>query len=179
MTNAELKELVHLLMMCGIMDKTATESGNVTNDEWLRMKNLISKYQEEKEQPKTNGDLISRSALKKALREAHINMELTFGIASYGCVMNIIDKAPTVDTTCPHCDSGYAQGYSDGYLRGKEERPQGKWIYHKAVDYFLPCMECNNCHEEFLLNDLTPAYFKKVNHFCSNCGADMRKGSTE
>ena len=35
-----------------------------------------------------------------------------------------IDNAPTVDTTCPHCDSGYAQGYSDGYLKGKEERPQ-------------------------------------------------------
>lgn len=97
MTNAELEELVHLLMMCGIMDKTATESGNVTNDEWLRMKSLISKYQEEKEQPETNGDLISRSVLKKALREAHINMELTFGIASYGCVMNIIDNAPAVD----------------------------------------------------------------------------------
>lgn len=96
-----------------------------------------------------------------------------------GTGLNGFDNAPTVDTTCPHCDSGYAQGYSDGYLRGKEERPQGKWIYHKAVDYFLPCMECNNCHEEFLLNDLTPAYFKKVKHFCSNCGADMRKGSTE
>ena len=32
----------------------------------------------------------------------------------------------TVNTTCPNCDSGYAQGYSDGYLKGKEERPHGK-----------------------------------------------------
>lgn len=40
----------------------------------------------------------------------------------------LIDNAPTVDTTCPNCDSGYAQGYSDGYLKGKEERPQGEWI---------------------------------------------------
>lgn len=64
-------------------------------------------------------------------------------------------------------------------IKALAERPQGKWIYHKAVDYFLPCMECNNCHEEFLLNDLTPAYFKKVKHFCSNCGADMRKGGAD
>ena len=39
-----------------------------------------------------------------------------------------IDNDPTVDTTCPNCDSGYAQGYSDGYLKCKEERPQGEWI---------------------------------------------------
>ena len=49
MTNEELRELVHLLMMCGIMDKTALESGNVTNEEWLRMKTLIQKYENTKQ----------------------------------------------------------------------------------------------------------------------------------
>ena len=49
MTNEELRELVHLLLMCGIMDKTATESGNVTNEEWLRMKTLIQKYNDTKQ----------------------------------------------------------------------------------------------------------------------------------
>lgn len=49
MTNEELRELVHLLLMCGIMDKTATESGNVTNEEWLRMKTLIQKYEDTKQ----------------------------------------------------------------------------------------------------------------------------------
>lgn len=45
----ELRELVHLLLMCGIRDKTALGSGNVTNEEWLRMMNLIDKYQSNKE----------------------------------------------------------------------------------------------------------------------------------
>ena len=49
MTNEELRELVHLLLMCGIMDKTATGSGNVTNEEWLRMKTLIQKYENTKQ----------------------------------------------------------------------------------------------------------------------------------
>ena len=57
MTNAELKELVHLLIMCGIMDKTALESGNVTNEEWLRMKSLIEKYQAERTEPEVQGDI--------------------------------------------------------------------------------------------------------------------------
>lgn len=50
-----------------------------------------------------NNDLISREALKKALKEAHTKMELTFDIASFGCVMNIIDNAPTVNP-CNNCD---------------------------------------------------------------------------
>ena len=29
MTNEELLRLVHLLLMCGVMDKTALESGNI------------------------------------------------------------------------------------------------------------------------------------------------------
>lgn len=48
MTKAELRELVHLLLMCGIMDKTALESGNVTNEEWVLMHTLIEKYKKGK-----------------------------------------------------------------------------------------------------------------------------------
>ena len=40
--------------------------------------------------------LIDANALKKALADAHINMKLTFDIATFNCVMNTIDKAPTV-----------------------------------------------------------------------------------
>lgn len=39
-----LRELVHLLLMCGIRDKTALESGNVTEEEWLRMMNLMDRF---------------------------------------------------------------------------------------------------------------------------------------
>lgn len=41
--------------------------------------------------------LIDADALKKALKEAHINMELTFDIATFNCVMSTIDNAPTVE----------------------------------------------------------------------------------
>lgn len=47
--------------------------------------------------------LIDAEALKKALINAHINMVLTFDISTFNCVMNTIDNAPTVDTTCPNC----------------------------------------------------------------------------
>lgn len=57
----ELIELVHLLLMCGINDKSALESGNLTNEEWLRMMGLIEKYQSNKR------DLISRKALREQI----------------------------------------------------------------------------------------------------------------
>lgn len=44
----------------------------------------------------------------------------------------------------------------------REERPQGKWIYHK--DYIENCKySCNQCGN---LNN-TPS------NFCPNCGAEM------
>ena len=124
-----------------------------------------------------NNDLISREALKKALKDAHINMKLTFDIATFNCVMNTIDNAPTVETSKIEYKA-YNDGFKDGVDQGIKlsERPQGKWIYHRAQGEFLPYMECDNCHEEFLLNMLRPAEFRKVNRFCSNCGADMREG---
>ncbi len=64
-------------------------------------------------------DLISREALRKAFLERIYY----FNKSSWDESNALIDNAPTVDTTCPNCDSGYAQGYSDGYLKGKEERP--------------------------------------------------------
>lgn len=64
--------------------------------------------------------------------------------------------------------------HCNDYAVADDFRAQGKWIYHRAQGVFLPYMECDNCHEEFLLNMLRPAEFRKVNRFCSNCGADMR-----
>lgn len=107
-----------------------------------------------------------------------------------------IDNAPTVDTTCPNCDSGYAQGYSDGYLKGKEERPiddlseysdklwkkayergkaegrkTGHWI---KTDNMLNIWKCSECNEEWCSevggNPLEYDY-----HYCPNCGASMLK----
>lgn len=80
-----------------------------------------------------NDDLISREALKKSMRksinERYISWTKTITVADIATlIFDEIDDAPTVDTTCPNCDSGYAQGYSDGYLKGKEERPHGEWV---------------------------------------------------
>lgn len=80
-----------------------------------------------------------------------------------------VKHMPTVDTTCPHCDSGYAQGYSDGYLRGKEERPQGEW--QPDMDSFY----CDQCGVTAL--EINRKWYKS--NFCPNCGADMRKGGAE
>lgn len=45
MTEEEYKRLIHLLLVCGTNDKRALDSGNLSDDEWLEMKNLIKKYQ--------------------------------------------------------------------------------------------------------------------------------------
>lgn len=61
-------------------------------------------------------------------------------LLNYNDIKDVIDNAPTVDTTCPNCDSGYAQGYSDGYLKGKEERPQDEQKC-KTCNYYHPYFE--------------------------------------
>lgn len=99
MNNNELRELVHLLMMCGIMDKTATESGNVTHEEWLRMKNLIEKYQTEggiNYESDKSGDLISRDALKKEFEKVYPLTTNEMGGIVNKRSYDIIDNAPTV-----------------------------------------------------------------------------------
>lgn len=58
--------------------------------------------------------LIDADSLKEEVNKKKV-------VGRFNTIM-LIDNAPTVDTACPHCDSGYAQGYSDGYLRGKEEK---------------------------------------------------------
>ena len=99
--------------------------------------------------------------------------------AFIGEVIMTIDNAPTVDTTCPHCDSGYAQGLSDGYLKGKEERPQGEWIekvetkqlgHGWLTTHEIVCSVCGGSGEN---DENIPQCWK----FCPNCGADMREDS--
>ncbi len=111
--------------------------------------------------------LIDANALKKALTYAHINMELTFDIATFNCVMNTIDKAPTV----PQAD--FKEGYKQAIIDGKTNfsKPEGEWIDH-SEDYAYA--ECPFCHEltncESNIDEL---------HYCWNCGAKLGKGGTE
>ena len=79
------------------------------------------------------GDL---DALKEVITANHYllssrNNSIDYGMFTTG-IIQAIDNAPTVDTACPHCDSGYAQGCSDGYLRGKGELANEVWnLYEK------------------------------------------------
>lgn len=111
-----------------------------------------------------NNDLISREALKKALESP------CWATWEWKFICECIDNAPTVNTTCPNCDSGYAQGYSDGYLKGKEARPHGKWK-DLSDGWQEGTYECSNCKSEFVLTEGTPE--DNEYHYCPNCGAKM------
>lgn len=102
MTIEELIELVHLLLMCGINDKSALESGNLTNEEWLRMMGLIDKYQSEKPGPEADpksGDLISREDLREQIDDCEY-FDSSFQkmtVAEFLTIVHdIINDAPTV-----------------------------------------------------------------------------------
>ena len=126
------------------------------------------------------GDLISRMWLKdhKFTTQVCNGVE----IESVDVVgVTTIDNAQTVDTTCPNCDSGYAQGYSDGYLKGKEERPTGHWIddYAGEVDaeFGRHRYRCSCCGKRanYFIGGLDDWWDMEAPDFCPNCGADMRK----
>ena len=115
--------------------------------------------------------LIDADELKKKFNErSYWTYTHEYGDAiPIGWIMSGIDNAPTVDTTCPHCDSGYAQGYSDGYLKGIEERPQGEWIvdYQENEDaLFKRGWKCPVCETRNTYG--MPPY-------CMYCGARLEK----
>lgn len=173
MTNNELIELVHLLLMCGIKDKIALESGNLTNEEWLRMMSLIDKYQSEKSDPEAeseSSDLISRSALKKAIKSYADDQYAENEYLGECSIMNIIDNAPTVEYTF---EEAFQKTVCDNKLYCPA-RPKGMW---KEMGYETGALgityrqtQCSNCGWEHAL----PMWW----NFCPNCGADMQRGYT-
>ena len=123
-----------------------------------------------------NNDLISRSALKKAIKtECNPYGKPTIDYESGLKVLNIIEKAPTVEldesviqaVLNKRCMTAVANEY---LIALHDKRPHGKWIKH--IDNLYPedsTEECPFCHEEQRLvgND---------DNFCPNCGAKMQKG---
>ena len=116
--------------------------------------------------------LIDAEALKKALIEASVNMELTFDIATFNCVMTTIDNTPTVDKT-------NVISYIDGLIDGAEAvRPQGKWIYpyydtiigKKRVGKSIK--QCSVCDAYFCNNIPWDA------KFCPLCGSYNEESNT-
>lgn len=115
-----------------------------------------------------NNDLISRKELRKAFKK------LPFFTGAYlYYARQLIDNAPTINTTCPHCDSGYAQGYSDGYLKGKEERPHGEWIGDTDYDNTCKCSKCRMTFDTDRLKMVMCDGKYELPPCCPNCGAKM------
>lgn len=111
----------------------------------------------------SNGDLISREALKEDFKERNIwNPE----------IISAIDNAPSVDLKDIY-QEGHYDGHIEGYTKAiNEERPQGKWIPMNPdcrgySDYFK-CSICGayiyprNAEKELDYNG------------CPYCFADMR-----
>ena len=111
-----------------------------------------------------NNDLISREALKKALKEYKY-------CGFYDKVIEIIDNAPTVDIK-DEIAGAYNEGYMCGSREAEKARPQGEWIEVdiKSTPYggYTCNRKCNKCGyftREYRLN------------FCPNCGAKMKGGA--
>ena len=102
-----------------------------------------------------SGDLISREALKEAIKDN--------GYSHYFEIFDIIDNAPTVHPLIKPIAEIKV-----------EARPQGEW---KTVDGYDgdEYYECSNCGEPWFLSAGTP---KDNNmNFCPNCGAEMKGGA--
>lgn len=102
-------------------------------------------------------DLISRSELKKAIKEEICNFELPI---SANEIMPIIDNAPTVDISKLILIVAKRSGKREMMLNAL--RPTGEWLEIGKYQ-----VECDQCHYDDCAI--------KTN-FCPNCGADMRGG---
>ena len=119
----------------------------------------------QKEEPQS--DLISREALRnvilndRKLDGANANWEVNR-------ILVHIDNAPTVDIK-----DQIAGAYNEGYACGsrENERPQGEWKVYGTQGGIPITDYCSNCKYEM-------KWYKNKYNFCPNCGADMRKGTT-
>lgn len=76
--------------------------------------------------------LIDADKLKNAIQTKEDVSEETWE-QLYDSVMEEIDNAPTIEINTNDIQYAYDQGFKSGYELGKEERPQGKWIYHTEL----------------------------------------------
>jgi len=112
-----------------------------------------------------NNDLISREALKKALKTEFNNHLLYLPIA----FRDLIDNAPTVSKeelqkifyeTAEKPELKEVIAYESG--KASAERLQGEWVLNKDKN-----PECPFCHHSFTY----------LGNFCGNCGAYMKGGA--
>ena len=124
--------------------------------------------------PITEGDLISRSALKAAVKT-----KLTSGEYYPYHFIKLIDNAPTVEAIkqckyCKHCgNEDYCSNcHSDHSLFEYYERPKGEWIFKNGK------YRCSHCGEKAIYRfsgSCSITQTELLTDFCWKCGADMRK----
>jgi len=131
-----------------------------------------------------NNDLISRSALYRKIKtECNPYGKPTIDFESGKRVLKLIDNAPTVTDEIiatiydkyMSCDGQIHNDTANEIIKLiKENKPkQGEWIIqpHSMI------MRCSLCENEETAKGIGIVDTNK--HFCSNCGADMRKGGAE
>lgn len=134
-----------------------------TEKDYTRLMRIFNSCVIVKQEPKPEatpyepkGDLISREALKEAVKKRFDNSEyFPFHFLA------LIDNAQAVDLW------QMRQEATENALKKAEvlyDRPKGEWKLHGMIYY---CSECgHDCGES-------------GDNFCGNCGADMRKGGAE
>lgn len=117
----------------------------------------------------TEGDLISREALKEAISKvvAEERKEDERWAAGLRYALTLIDNAPPVDLW------QMRQEATENALKKAEVlygRPKGKWI-NEHYDGGFWYHTCNKCNSELEVTS--------TENFCRNCGADMRTKENE
>lgn len=102
------------------------------------------------------GDLISRSALKKAVRSYADDQYAENEYLGEVAIMNIIDNAPAIEYTF---EEAFQKTVCEQRLYCPNKRPQGEWKEHYGL---YVCSECGQIIGEYKKN------------YCATCGADMR-----
>lgn len=165
MTNKEA-----IIWLRGIREQFA---GNCTTDTLVPISrcdiqaiDLAIKALEERPQ----GDLISREALKEAIRKRLCISSLKYLTEQEKVIVDEIDNAPTIEAKTTH---DVNSAYDRGFITAMKEysRPQGKWIidgHHRR---------CNCCNEYTCTEDREGNSIP--DNFCPNCGASMQKGDAE
>ena len=126
-----------------------------------------------------NNDLISRSALKKALEVTQYN-----DIDDLTRTERLIDNAPTVKsqkivTIPPELIEKLASCVVDivgnidwdKAIEAYKARPQGEWKGNNFDEHV-----CSLCGHYALYEEEPDDYYEVQSNFCPNCGADMRGG---
>lgn len=105
-----------------------------------------------------NNDLISRSELKKALRQRQWHID------DIEEVEKIIDNAPTI-TPFALVEYETIREY---------ERPHGEWLKNRVAFHFT-CNYCG-CNIRQLKSEVFEGNYNYI--FCPNCGAQMDGGAS-